>query len=776
MPWQAEVAISDATLYYDKLYTYEIPASLQGRVFVGSMVLIPFGQGRAVPRSGVVMSLEEVETLHPRTKSLYDVAPEDAKLTEELLSIVSYLKQATFCTWYEAVKAIIPYGAQYKPAQENGAWVLKKQLQRHTETLYSLAEAEDAVQDAVRKNVYEEEKTKKSTRKITEKQQIVLDFLRDNSATKNEVCEATGVTAGVLSTLVKNGLIITNVQDKTVSLIGGLTQKQVEERKEIVLSEEQQAVADELCAEMQNARPQPALLYGVTGSGKTPLFMYLIEQVLQKGKTALILVPEIGLTPQMIQQLAQNFGDKVAVQHSRLSNTERLLQWRQIQRGEAQVVVGTRSAIFAPLENIGILIIDEEQERTYQSESSPRYDAIEVARKRAAHHGGLLLLASATPAITDYYFATQNRYKLVKLPHRYGNIPLPSVEMVDMRAELSAGNNGAVSRRLTEEIKQNLQDQKQTILLLNRRGYRTVGMCRECGNVIKCTECSVPMVYHKAGNKLLCHYCGKTISPVPQTCPECAGEMRYTGVGTQHLEEELAEKFPTARVLRMDMDSTSKKGSHSKMFSAFARGEYDILLGTQMVAKGLDFEHVNLVGVIGIDSLLFSQGYRAYETVFSLVTQVVGRSGRKGAAGRALIQTQDPENPVLNLAALQDYDAFFKQEIMFRKLGLYPPFCTICMIGFVADTEKNALTASAKFASFLVEQARKEPDMPLRILGPAPMNIVQVAGVFRFRLTVKCRNDAKFRQLAQTVLEQYNKQGFSRKASVYLDFHSDAGN
>lgn len=772
MPWQAEIAISDATLYYDKLYTYEIPASLQGRVFVGSMVLIPFGQGRTVPRSGVVMSLEQVETLHPRTKAIYDAAPEDAKLTEELLSIVTYLKQATFCTWYEAVKAIIPYGAQYKPVKENDTWILKKQLQRHTETLYTLAEQADVEIDEERLENNSSEK--KRHRKITEKQQNVLDFLRENPSSKEEICSATGVTVGVIATLVKNGFVTTSTQDKTISLVGRLTRKQASEKKEIILSQEQQRVADELCEEMQKEKPQPALLHGVTGSGKTPLFMYLIQQVLQKGKTALILVPEIGLTPQMIDQLAQNFGEKVAVQHSRLSNTERLLQWRQIQRGDAQVVVGTRSAVFAPLENIGLLIIDEEQERTYQSESSPRYDAIEVARKRAAYHGGLLLLASATPAITDYYFATQNRYKLMKLPHRYGNIPLPSVEMVDMRSELSSGNSGAISRRLADEIKQNLQDKKQTILLLNRRGYRTVGMCRECGNVIKCTECSVPMVYHKAGNKLLCHYCGKSISPVPQTCPECHGEMQYTGVGTQHLEEELAEKFPTARVLRMDMDSTSKKGSHSKMFTAFAEGEYDILLGTQMVAKGLDFEHVNLVGVIGIDSLLFSQGYRAYETVFSLVTQVVGRSGRTGSAGRAVIQTQDPENPVLNLAALQDYDAFFKQEITFRKLGLYPPFCAICMIGFVADTEEKALTASRKFASLLVQEASKEPDMPLRILGPAPMNIVQVAGSFRFRLTVKCRNDAKFRRLAETVLAQYHKQGFSRKASVYLDFHSDA--
>lgn len=763
MPWQAEVAVSDATMYYDKLYTYEIPDSLQGRVFVGSMVLIPFGRGQTRPRSGVVMALGQVQALPPRTKALYDAAPEEARLTEELLAIVTYLKQATFCTWYEAVRAVIPYGAQYKPAKEEGHWVLQKQLRRHTQTVYSLPPQPVEAGETPPK-------------KPTAKQQQVLHVLQTAPLERQALCEAAGVTRAVLDTMLKNGLIQAGEEDKTLPLVGALARQKKAEEGEIPLSAPQWEVARPLLAEMEKEKPFPALLYGVTGSGKTLVFLRLVQQALAMGKTALVLVPEIGLTPQMIRQLAENFGGQVAVQHSGLSNTERLLQWRQIQRGEAQVVVGTRSAVFAPLENIGIIVVDEEQERTYQSENAPRYDAIEVARRRAAHHGALLLLASATPAVTDYYAATQGRYKLYQLATRYGEVPLPTVEMVDMRKELSAGNSGAVSGRLAAEIARNLQENRQTILLLNRRGYRTVGVCRDCGAVLKCTECSVPMVYHKAGDKLLCHYCGRVVSPVPQHCPECHGEMRYTGFGTQHVEEELAEKFPQARVLRMDLDSTGRKGAHSEMLARFAAGEYDILLGTQMVAKGLDFEQVSLVGVIGIDSLLFSQGYRAYETVFSLVTQVVGRSGRASIPGRALIQTMDPQNPVLNLAARQDYEDFFKQEISFRRLGLYPPFCTICVVGFVAEDEADALAASRRFSALLAGFAKTQPGLPLRVLGPAPMNIVQVAGAFRYRLTLKCRADAAFRRLAQTTLEAYNKEGWPRKASVYLDFHSDAGN
>ncbi|MEG2054394.1 MAG: primosomal protein N', partial [Oscillospiraceae bacterium] len=432
------------------------------------------------------------------------------------------------------------------------------------------------------------------------------------------------------------------------------------ENLEINLSPQQTDAFTELVKMLQTNKPHACLLHGVTSSGKTLVFVKLLEEVLKKGKRAIVLVPEIGLTPQMVKRLKNAFGKKVAVVHSALGNTERLLQWQQIQHCEADIVVGTRSAVFAPVENLGLIIIDEEQEHTYRSEQAPRFLAHDVAKMRVTENNALLLLASATPSVESYYYANTGKYSLLEMSERYGNLPLPEVEIVDMRENLLLGNVGFLSARLREEICNNLNNDEQTILLLNRRGYQTVAICKNCAEVIKCENCSVPMVYHKAQNKLLCHHCGATTSPAPNICPKCGGEMKYTGYGTQKVEEELQGEFPNARILRMDLDSTTKKNAHEEMLSAFAKGEYDILIGTQMVAKGLDFEKVSLVGVVGVDSLHFSQGYKAFENVFSLVTQVVGRSGRSGyAEGRAIIQTLDPQNPVLNMAAKQNYKEFY---------------------------------------------------------------------------------------------------------------------
>lgn len=542
----------------------------------------------------------------------------------------------------------------------------------------------------------------------------------------------------------------------------------------IALSPAQQAAYSRLAALMDTGRPAAALLHGVTSSGKTLVFLKLIEKAVAAGRKALVLVPEISLTPQMIYRLKAFFGDRVAVQHSALSNTERLLQWQQIQNGGADIVVGTRSAVFAPLPDIGVIIIDEEQEHTYHSESAPRYSAHDVAKRRAAAHGALLLLASATPSTESYYAAQTGRYTLVELSERYNHMPLPEVRLVDMREELAAGNASSVSRALADEISRNLARGEQTILLLNRRGYKTVGMCTACSEVVKCDACSVPMVYHKADGRLLCHYCGKSVSPVPEVCPACGGKLKYTGFGTQRVEEELEQMFPAARVLRMDLDTTSRKNAHETMLRRFAKDEYDIMLGTQMVAKGLDFEKVTLVGVLGIDQLLFAQGYKAFENVFSLVTQVVGRGGRAAQAGRALIQTVDPNHPVLNLAARQDYKSFFAEEISFRRLNLYPPFCTICLAGFSGAKEPEVLAASRAFAADVQRLAQQRSGIPLRILGPAPMNIAMVNNHYRYKLTLKCRNDNAFRALMGEALAAYNAAGWPGKVSVYLDFHSDA--
>ena len=750
MPKTVGVAVSNATFHFDKLYTYAVMPDQQDAVRLGSMVLVPFGRGSRA-RMGVVLACDE-EPESSKLKFLFDVAPASACLTPELLRLVHFLKERTFCTYYEAVKAVIPYGAQYKPAvaADGVTPVLQKQLTRHTENSYKLAG------------------TLPAKPKPTAKQLAAVALLGGGERTQTEL-EEKGISRAVLDNLCAKGVLECSKVNKSIDLYSSIPLK----NEPIRLTAEQQAAYEALLPHLEDAAPHAALLYGVTGSGKTLVFLKLIERCLQLGKRALVLVPEISLTPQMILRLKSRFGKRVAVQHSALNHTERLLQWQMIQDGGADIVVGTRSAIFSPLENIGLVIIDEEQEHTYRSESAPRYSAHEVARQRAAENGALLLLASATPSTESYFAAQHGRTQLVRLTQRYGGNPLPHVEIVDMRAELASGNPREISLALEDAIRRNLDAEKQTILLLNRRGYQTIAQCEDCREVLKCQKCSVPMVYHKSAHKLLCHYCGSQMDPPPQKCPTCGGKLQYRGFGTQKAEEELAKLFPEARILRMDQDSTAAKDAHEKLLAKFARHEYDIMVGTQMVAKGLDFEDVTLVGVLGIDSLLFAQGFRAYETVFSLVTQVVGRSGRAKDPGFAIIQTTDPNNPVLNLAAAQDYDAFFEQEIAYRKLGLYPPFCGLCVVGFAGPKEIEVARAAARFAALLGQQAAKQPELPLRVLGPTPGSIEKINDSYRYKLTVKCRNDRRFRDLIRETLTLYEQEKLPGKATVVVDLHSD---
>ena len=750
MPKTVGVAVSNATFHFDKLYTYAVMPDQQDAVRLGGMVLVPFGRGSRA-RMGVVLACD-AEPESAKLKFLFDVAPASACLTPELLRLVHFLKERTFCTYYEAVKAVIPYGAQYKPtvAEDGVTPVLQKQLVRHTENAYKLVG------------------TLPPKPRPTAKQLAAVALLAGGERTLSAL-EEKGISRAVLDNLCAKGVLECSKVNKSIDLYSSIPLK----NEPILLTEEQQAAYDALLPGLEDAAPHSALLYGVTGSGKTLVFLKLIEHCLQMGRRALVLVPEISLTPQMILRLKSQFGKRVAVQHSALNHTERLLQWQMIQDGGADIVVGTRSAIFSPLENIGLVIIDEEQEHTYRSESAPRYSAHEVARQRAAENGALLLLASATPSTESYYAAQHGRTQLVRLTKRYGGNPLPKVQIVDMRAELASGNPREISLAMEDAIRHNLEAGKQTILLLNRRGYQTVAQCEDCREVLKCQKCSVPMVYHKSAHKLLCHYCGSQLDPPPARCPACGGKLQYRGFGTQKAEEELAKLFPEARILRMDQDTTAAKDAHEKLLAKFARHEYDIMVGTQMVAKGLDFEDVTLVGVLGIDSLLFAQGFRAYETVFSLVTQVVGRSGRAKDPGFAIIQTTDPDNPVLNLAAAQDYDAFFEQEIAYRKLGLYPPFCGLCVVGFAGPKESEVARASARFAALLGRQAAKQPDLPLRVLGPTPGSIEKINDSYRYKLTVKCRNDRRFRNLIRETLTLYEQEKLPGKATVVVDLHSD---
>ncbi len=795
MPHTVQVAVDGAAFHFDKLYTYLVPGRLAGRVFPGSMVLVPFGRGSRA-RMAVVLACDappaaapakqptgppadapaqtcledgpqpQRPPAAPRLKELYDAAPEDARLTPDLLRLVHFLHERTFCTWYEAVRAVIPYGAQYRAGEQDGRPVLKSALVSQTEPVYRL------IAELPQKP------------RPTAKQQLAAELLGAGPQPLSAL-EKAGVSRAVLSRLCQKGVLEQGRAGRAAPQTpppAGLnaqagqdaqTGPNAQAAAPVTLTEEQQAACARLEPLVADGDPHAALLFGVTSSGKTMVFLRLIQKALDLGKTALVLVPEISLTPQMIRRLRQAFGGRVAVQHSGLNNTERLLQWRMIQQGGADIVVGTRSAVFAPLQNIGLIILDEEQEHTYRSESAPRFLAHDVAKQRAAQHGALVLFSSATPRLESYYAAASGRMALVPLRQRYGGRPLPRVQLVDMRAELAAGNPGEVSLPLARQLSQNLARGEQAILLLNRRGYRTVALCTACGKAVKCGSCSVPMVYHKAQHKLLCHYCGRTIAPPPEACPECGGALRYSGFGTQRVEEELAQLLPKARILRMDQDSTGQKNAHDAMLAAFARQEYDILLGTQMVAKGLDFEKVTLVGVLGLDSLLFSQSFRAYENVFSLITQVVGRSGRAERPGRALIQTVEPNHPVLALAASQNYEAFYQQEIAFRKLFLYPPFCAVCVAAFSGKTEADAAAAAARFGALLAQAAGGRRELPLRVLGPAPMNVLMVSDRYRYKLTIKCRGDGAFRALMGEVLARYSEEGLPAKASVTLDMNTD---
>lgn len=747
----AQVAVDNATIHFDKLYSYKVPDYLEGRVWPGSMVLVPFGRGDK-PRMAVVLGVEatDEEKIPKRLKTLHDAAPEQARLTPDLLELVRFLKDRTFCTWFEAVKAVIPYGAQYRAATVDGKPVMQNRLSRSTERVYRLAGELP-------------QKPKPGPRQLA-----AVEALRNGPLTAHQLDEV-GISKPTLDTLCEKGVLAVTQQDKMLDLFADIPF----DPQPITLAEEQQRAYESMLPDLEDGEPHAALLHGVTGSGKTVVFLKLIQRTLELGRKALVLVPEISLTPQMIRRLKSTFGSRLAVQHSALNNTERLLQWRMIQQGNADIVVGTRSAIFSPLQNIGLIIIDEEQEHTYQSESAPRYDAHDVAKKRAAMEKSLLVFASATPLTETYHAAESGKYKLLTLTQRYGGRPLPQVDFIDMRAEMAAGNPREVSTRMARELQENLENGEQSILLLNRRGYYTVGMCVTCGHVLKCPNCSVPLVYHKPQQALMCHHCGHTVRPLPQLCPECGGKLNYSGFGTQRVEEELSQLLPGARILRMDQDSTGQKNAHETMLAQFGRQEYDILLGTQMVAKGLDFEKVTLVGVLGIDSLLFGQGFRAYESVFSLVTQVIGRGGRAALPGRALIQTTVPNHPVLQLAAEQDYEAFYREEIAFRKFGLYPPYCSFCIVGFVGAQEGSVAMAAHRFGTLLAERAAQRPQMPLRLLGPAPMGITMLNGKYRYKLTLKCRNDAAFRALLRETLDVYAQEKLPQKASVILDFNSD---
>ncbi len=733
----AGVAVDKATLDFDMLFSYIVPENFADEIKTGSIVLVPFGRGDRL-RIGIVLSLEDRQDT-AKLKSIIDVKNEDHTITPDALNIIRHLKETTFCTWYEAVKTVIPYGALYKSDGNR----LEKQLVRHLQNVYT------AVED------FDVSKLK------NEKQRTVFEFLKSGYYNIRRIELNTGAKKGVVDTLMRYGAVRCKQTDKDTSAYNHIEKC----RDEVVLSEQQQKVYDEI---LSCTDDKSHLIHGVTSSGKSMVFIKLIQQALARGGSAMVLVPEISLTPQMIRLLKEFFGDTVSVIHSRLSHTERLLQYNKALTGQSRVVVGTRSAVFTPLKDLKLIIVDEEHEKTFKSESAPRYNAIRVAQFIARSTGAKLVLASATPSIESYFLAQNGYYHLHTMPERYSNLPLPQVEIIDMSQQAMAGDTGPVSKVVLRYIAENIADGKQSIILINRRGYSTVGICKDCRQPLKCDDCSVNLVKHKKQNRLMCHYCGK-VYPVPETCPECGGEISYSGFGTQHIEEYIQNAIPSARILRMDADSTNQSQSHEEMLEAFGKKEYDILIGTQMVAKGLDFEDVNLVVVLGIDAMLNHPGYNSAEQAFNLITQVIGRAGRKVRGAKAVIQTYDSYNPTIYMAAAQDYSAFYNGEIAYRKLNTYPPYCTMVTVAFTHTSEVTAAKDSRSFLE-IIKQISPEYNIPLVVLGPVPFDVAMVSKTYRWRLSIKCRNNPRFRQFLNRAIEIYLKNK-ENKSSVYVNIN-----
>ena len=541
----------------------------------------------------------------------------------------------------------------------------------------------------------------------------------------------------------------------------------------ITLTDEQQAAFDGLSAQMEREKPGAALLYGVTGSGKTAVYVALIQKALDEGRSAMLLVPEIALTPQLLGRMTAHFGKTVAVLHSSLRVGERYDEWRRIARGEARVVVGTRSAVFAPLQSPGLLILDEEQEHTYKSENAPRYHAREIALYRGAKAGALVLFGSATPSIETMYLAKTGVYTLYTLKTRYNGRALPAARLIDMKQELRAGNDLDLSRELEEGVRDAILDGKQSILFLNRRGNSRFLVCMDCGDVPQCPRCSVHLTYHSAGRRLMCHYCGYS-EPAHARCAKCGGAMKAVGSGTQKVEQELKALFPDTAVLRMDADTVAASGGHEAMLRRFRDEQIPILLGTQMVAKGLDFPSVTLVGVLDADMSLYVDNFRAAETTFSLITQVVGRSGRGADSGCAMIQTMTPEHPVLQLAARQDYDAFYDMELQMRKLRSCPPFSDLFTITVAGLEERGLIQASVRLRDALAANLQREPYCrePAQLLGPAPAPVARVNYSYRYQLTLVCRNTAPIRRLLAFVLAEFSKDRQNRGLTALIDINS----
>ena len=810
-----KVAVSAAPYSIDKPYSYLVPESLAAAAVPGVRVMVPFGRGNKESEGLILARVQEPKL--PGSKSIRQILDSEPVLDKAGIDLALWMRGRYFCTVFEAVKTILPAGLWYglreiwslamEPETARsaavgipGAWQVLDLLEKQGGKA-DIRVLRDALGDGAEKPLKAMKKAEILTcetdakRKIADKSHRmvelavntedayaltepkrrsaparyeVVNFLATAGRTPAaEVSYYTGASARTLKAMEKAGLIAFSEEEelRVPSL------DDVEPGPEIVLNEEQQRAFEEILGRVQAAKPSVTLLHGVTGSGKTQVYLRLVQETLALGKTAMVLVPEIVLTPQMMRKFSSYFGSRVAMLHSSLKMTERYDQWKRIRRGEVDVVLGTRSALFAPLKNLGLIIMDEEQEGSYQSENVPRYDAREVAKYLCVREKAALVFGSATPTVETAWAAEQGNYQKALLRRRYNENALPEVLIADLRQEILNGNPGLISTPLRQELEKNLAAGEQSILFLNRRGSSRMLLCGECGYVPQCPRCSTAMTYHSANGRLMCHYCGHS-EPAADTCPECGGWMKHVGAGTQKVEEELRELFPEAGILRMDADTTA--GGHEEILQTFERERVPILLGTQMVAKGLDFENVTLVGVLSADISLYVDNYRAAERTFSLLTQVVGRAGRGGKTGRAVIQTYTPENDVIRCAAQQDYDAFYESEIRMRRLRRYPPFADLFTVT-VSGTEEGRVLRAAVSVRETLRQLCRRPELAAgepEVLGPAPAPVVKVNNRFRYRCTLVGKNDKATREMLAWLQKDFAKDSANRGMNLFVDHNA----
>lgn len=808
----AKIAVENTAYSFDMLFEYSVPSSLINEIEAGKRVLVPFGN-TSKKRVGIVFSVISVENSDKKLKSISCILDDEPLLTREMLLTANYIHDKCFCTYFDSCRMFLPLGmsmdvkvlyacnSEYKSdtlnSEElkvfeylalknnfvNADTIIKDcKLKRSTNLLDSMSEkgallrnvdAHRRVGDATLKMVrlaVDLEKDAETISKLTKKQQEIVKVLSDvGSASIREICYFTGFTAAVVSALENKGIVEVYVDEiyRNPYAVEG------QYKRDIVLSEQQNDAYIGLCDLLSSNKPEAALLYGVTGSGKTQVYLKLIDKALESSKGIIVMIPEISLTPQILSIFHERYGEKVAVFHSALSMGERLDEWKRIKRGEAQVAVGTRSAVFAPFDEIGLVIIDEEQEHTYKSEMSPRFHARDVAGFRISKNNGLLILASATPSIDSFTKSQNGVYSYFELNERYGNAVLPDVEIIDTtyQSDMVLEN---ISKRLADELIENFNNKKQSILLLNRRGYNTYASCTECGTVMSCPNCSISLTYHIKNGRLMCHYCGYSV-PFTHTCSNCGTDaMKFTGTGTQKLEEELKMIVPDAKILRMDTDTTASRYSYDEKFGKFGNGEYDILVGTQMVAKGLNFPNVTLVGVLNIDQMLYNDDYKSGERAFDLITQVVGRSGRGDFPGKAFIQTSFPDSEIVTLAKEQDYKSFFNLELPIRKEMTYPPFCDLCVIGFSGEKEARVMFAAVEFLNGLKEtHSQKYSDENIIVLGPVTPRVAKIGGKFRARIIIKCRDSKRFREMIGNLLKNNEKNSKYKDVSLYAELNPE---